>query len=139
MSLRIRLTLLLSLVVAVSLLLAWTFTRRAFRPVTEEMIGRHLTAVHFVYDELQKGGDAAELGRRLGFRIHVQDRPPRLVRRMNDPGPHSGRSDRRQHEGLEMFFCFGPRAPVAVKMDRQWLVVTRDFDVQAPSRNIGYW
>ena len=100
MSLRIRLTLLLSLVVAVSLFLAWTFTRRAFRPVTEEMIGRHLTAVHFIADEIEKGGNPEELGRRLGFRIELQEQTPRIVRHMDRPR-RQGRCDKREHEGRD--------------------------------------
>lgn len=138
MSLRIRLTLLLSLVVAVSLLLAWQFTRRAvLRPFTEEIVRHHLDQVHFVADELERGADPDRLGRRLGLEVRRVPHPPRFVRRIDERGGRR-RCRRRVHEGREMYYCLGPRGPVAVKLDPGWLVVRRDFDVQKPDRRIGY-
>lgn len=138
MSLRIRLTLLLSLVVAISLLFAWQFTRRAvLRPFTEEIVRHHLDQVHFVADELEAGADPIRLGRRLGLEIRRVPHPPRFVRRIDERGGRR-RCRRRVHEGLEMYFCLGRRGPVAVKLHRGWLVVRRDLDVQKPDRRIGY-
>ena len=111
MSLRVRLTLLLTLVVALSLMLAWTFTRRAVRPFTDEVIERHLDTIHFIADEMQKGAEPQELGRRLGFRIRKIDRPPGFVHRIRE-GFASGRCEQRLHDGLEVYFCVGRRAPV---------------------------
>ena len=137
MSLRVRLTLLLSLVVAISLLLAWTFTRRAMRPFTEEVLERYLDTIHFVHDELKAGADPMKLGKRLGLNIRVVNRRPEFVRAI-ERGPATPRCQRRLHDGIELYFCFGKRAPVAVRLDDRWIMVRRDFDVQAPARQIGY-
>jgi signal transduction histidine kinase len=137
MSLRVRLTLLLSLVVALSLFLAWQFTRRAVRPFTDEVVERYLDTIHFVADELKAGSDPRKLGKRLGLTIERVDRPPPFVRGI-EHGRVPRRCQQRVHDGLKMYFCVGRRAPVAVQLERGWLVVRRDLDVQAPARNIGY-
>ncbi len=139
MSLRVRLTLLLSLVVMSSLFLAWQFTRRAvLSPFTEEVLEHHLDAVHFVADELQGGADAHRLGRRLGLNVQRVPEPPPFVRRIQH-GRAGPRCQHRRHDGIEMYFCFGRRAPVALRAaDGSWIMVRRDLDVQAPGRRIGY-
>jgi signal transduction histidine kinase len=137
MSLRIRLTLLLSLVVAISLFLAWQFTRRAMRPFTDEVLERYLDTIHFVADELGSGKDPKRLGKRLGLQIRRVDHPPRFVEAIRE-GTATRRCQRRLHDGREIFFCFGRRAPVAVALDDGWVMVRRDLDVQGPAQRIGY-
>jgi signal transduction histidine kinase len=137
MSLRIRLTLLLSLAVAISLFLAWFSTRRALRPFTEEVVRHHLDTVRYIADEIEGGADPRKIGRGLGLRIVRMDRPPRFVHRI-DRGEGGPRCQRRRHGELDMYFCFGRRGPVAVKLDEGWLMVRRDLDVQRPGRQIGY-
>jgi signal transduction histidine kinase len=138
MTLRIRLALLLSFVVAVSLLLAWLLARGAvLRPFTDDLVRHHLDAVRFVAEELGSGANPKKLGQSLGLEIRRVGHPPPFVRAV-DRGDAPKRCQRRLHEGFDMYFCLGRRAPVAVKLDEGWLVVRRDFDVQAPDRRIGY-
>lgn len=139
MSLRVRLAILLALTVATALFIAWFVTRRAvLAPFAREVIAEHLDQITYVADELEAGGDAHELGRRLGIDIQVRPRPPRFVRNR-----HRRRRDRmaceeRQHQGRVVVLCRGPRAPAAVETSVGWVMIRRDLDVDRPGERVGW-
>ncbi|MEQ8984140.1 MAG: HAMP domain-containing protein, partial [Deltaproteobacteria bacterium] len=139
MSVRVRLALLLALAVATSLFIAWFVTRRAvIAPFAREVLEAHLDQVTYVADELEKGGDAAELGRRLGLDIRVRHRPPRFVRRKPRRDRPHPRCEERTHRERHLFVCRGRLAPAAVETSVGWVVVRRDLDVEQPQQRVGW-
>lgn len=139
MSVRVRLALLLALAVATSLFIAWFVTRRAvIAPFAREVLEAHLDQVTYVADELEKGGDAAELGRRLGLDIRVRHRPPRFVRRKPRRDRPHPRCEERTHRERHLFVCRGRLAPAAVETTVGWVVVRRDLDVEQPQQRVGW-
>lgn len=138
MSVRVRLALLLALAVATSLFIAWFVTRRAvLAPFAREVLAAHLDQVTYVADELEKGQDARELGRRLGLDVRVRERPPGFVRR-RDRRRDNPRCEKRDHNGRHLVVCRGPHAPAAVETSLGWVVVRRDLDVERPSQRVGW-
>lgn len=138
MSLRWRLALLLGLVVAATLLVAWVLTRRAvLAPFTREVVQAHLDQTVFIATELEGGADAEALARKLGVEIDRRRRRPRFARPRR--GPHGRKAcEVRVHRAREVFLCRGPRTPVATELATGgWVVVRRDLDVQAPRQRIG--
>ncbi len=140
MSLRIRLTLLLTLVITATLFVAWGLTRRAvIAPFTKEVITAHLDQVAYVAEEIEAGASPKDLGRKLGFTIHKRQRAPRFVRAWRD-GAHPGlRCKQKVVRAYKILICRGPRTPTAVRLGRDlgWITVRRDLDVDAPTERLG--
>ena len=135
MSLSIRLTLLLSLVVTVTLVVVWGTTRRAvLHPFAEAVLNTHLDQVAFLAGEIEAGNDDGTLADRMNLRARLRFKPPKFV-----GGPHRRRPACRQiiHRLRQMYVCRGPAAPVVVETDEGWLIVRRDIDVQVPQRRFG--
>ncbi len=127
MSIRIRLALLLSLVVVITLGVAFWATRRAFTPFAKGVLDAHLDQVIYVADELDKGADARRLGDRLGLDIRVTRNQPRMLDR-----PNCQPMERRERH---LVVCRGPRAPIGVERENGWVVVRRDLEA-TPERRI---
>lgn len=140
MSLRVRLALLLAAAVAGSLFVAWLVTRRAvIQPFAREVLQAHIDQVAYVADELERGANPQELGKRLQLEIKLRDRPPRFLRRHRRRGPHRGPPCAMEMRGeREIIVCRGRRAPAAVETKVGWVVVRRDLDVGAPGRRVGW-
>lgn len=131
MSVRLRLTLLLALAVAATLLVAWGLTRRAvLAPFTAEVVEAHLDQAVFVAEEVERGERIERLSKRLGLDIHFRPRKPRFMRHR-----HRNRNcEARRHRGRELVLCRGPRSPVGIRLrdGEGWVIVRRDLDVGAP-------
>lgn len=135
MNLSLRLTLLLSAVVAVTLVVAWTATRRTvLHPFAQAVLETHLDQIAFLADAVEDGRDATEFAEQMNLRASLRDRPPRAIvhgRRRHRP------CRKQRHRLREMYVCRGPTGPVAVDTEEGWLVVVRDVDVRFPERRFG--
>lgn len=141
MSLRLRLTLLLSVVITGTLLVAWGLTRRAvIAPFTQEVMTAHLDQVAYVAEEIEAGADPKDLGRKLGFTIRKHKHPPRFVKASRGGGRHRGlKCKTRVRRDRKIVICRGPRSPAAIKLGRGlgWVTVRRELDVDAPTERLG--
>ncbi len=132
MNLSLRLTLLLSIVVTVTLFVVWATTRRAvLPPFAKAVLHAHLDQVSFLADALEDDRDAFELAEDMYLRATLHDRPPRVVsnHRRRRRGCH-----RLIHRLRTMYVCRGPTGPVAVETESGWLLVTRDLEFDFPER-----
>ena len=135
MSLSLRLTLLLSLVVSITLVVVWATTRRTIlHPFATAVLQTHLDQVAFLADAVEDGGSAADLADSMNLTAMLRMRPPRVIRRAQ-----RGKAPCRRivHRLREMWVCRGPRGPVAVDTEDGWLIVRRDIKVQDPDRRFG--
>ncbi|MEL7371967.1 MAG: HAMP domain-containing sensor histidine kinase [Myxococcota bacterium] len=131
MNLSLRLTLLLSLVVAITLFTVWSTTRKAvLHPFAEAVLLTHLDQVGFLADAIEDGEDGRILAEQMNLWARlVPQKPANIVKRR--------KCRRRIHRLRQMYVCRGPAGPVAVETDEGWLVVRRDLDVQRPERRFG--
>jgi|GEM_PF-1499958 len=133
MSLRVRLTLLLALIISATLLLAWVLTRRAvINPFTKEVVAAQLDHAVYVASEIERGVPPERLAEKLGMDLQVRRRPPGFMRG-HRPGDGSN-CKRDRHRGHKVIICGGPRSPTAVRLNtgEGWVVMRRDLDVDKP-------
>ena len=135
MSLNLRLTLLLSVVVTITLFVVWGTTRRTvLHPFARAVLETHLDQVAFLADAIEDGENVRDLAEQMNLRARlVEQPPPRVVQ------AHRGRGACRMmiHRLRQIFVCRGPAAPVAVDTEEGWLIVRRPLDVQSPERRFG--
>lgn len=134
MSLRVRLTLLLTLMISGTLLLAWVLTRRAvIAPFTEGVVAAQLDQAVYVASEIERGVQPGELSERLGVDVRLRKHPPGFARDRRGRGEPRCKHD--THRGYEVVLCRGPRSPTAVHLhgDLGWIMVRGDLDVEAPT------
>ena len=128
MSLSLRLTLLLSLVVAITLVVVWGTTRRTVvHPFVEAVLHTHLDQVSFLADAAEDDEDIDLLAEDMYLQASVGAKPPRVVARARRG---RGPCRKRLHRLREMYVCRGPTGPVAVETDVGWLFVERDIAVE---------
>ncbi len=135
MSMSLRLTMLLSLVVTITLVVVWATTRRTvLHPFAKAVLRTHLDQVAFLAGAAEDGQNVDELAERMNMQANLRRRPPRSIRRaLRGRGP----CRRLVHRLREVFVCRGARGPVAVDTEAGWLIVRRDIKVQDPDRRFG--
>ena len=135
MNLSLRLTLLLSGVVAITLVVVWGATRRTIlQPFANAVMTTHLDQVAFLADAVEEGEDVRSLAEQMKIDVRLVDRRPRgLLRRRR------GRMGCRriQHRMRQMHVCRGPTGPVAVRTEAGWMIVRRDVEVDDPGERFG--
>lgn len=137
MTLRVRLTLLLTSIVLVTVLGAWWFTgRTVLAPFAKQVMRAHVDQVVYIADELEKGADPRRVSARLGLDVRLFERAPHFVRRAREQPDRRCRIE--QIREREVVICRGPKAPVATETTRGWVVVRRDLDDAAPERRMGF-
>ncbi len=135
MNLSIRLTLLLTLVVAITLIVVWGATRRTiFHPFAQAVLTSHLEQISFLADAVDNGQDGSELAEQMNLKAQLRERPPPPLRR----SLRRGRCRRVIHRMRTMYLCRGPAGPVAVQTEEGWLIVRRDLPVRDPERRFGF-
>lgn len=135
MSLRAKLTVLLTALVTVTMLLAWLVAGRVMAPFAHEVMEVYLDQAVFVAERVAAGESPDALGRKLGLEIHVRERPPETPGRL---GAWRRRACvREQRAGHELIVCPGPRAPVSIETSAGWVTLKRDLDVGGPPEKIG--
>lgn len=136
MSLWVRLTLLLALVVTATVLLAWLVTGRAvLGPFAREVQDVYLDQAVFVAERVEQGEDPKRLGEKLGLEIRVRDRPPIQPGRVGQWKKKS--CERMTRGGHALIACRGRRAPVSVETSAGWITLRRDLDVSGPRERFG--
>jgi signal transduction histidine kinase len=136
MSLRLKLTLLLTTIVGTTLLALWIILGRTIiQPFTREVLEIYLDEVVFVADRITEGAKPEDLGRELNLDVRVFPREPPFLAKLTQR-----RAARCQSEARGKYVithCKGRRAPVAVETEAGWIVVRRDIDIGAPGKRIG--
>ncbi len=131
MSLRLKLTLLLALVAAVTVFFAWAILGRAvLAPFAREVMDTYLDQAVYVAEKVAEGEDPTALGRRLGLDIKLREdveRPGKLRRGCTDEF----------RQGHELVVCRGKRAPISVQTAAGWVTLRRELDPAAPRERIG--
>ena len=88
MSLSIRLTLLLSLVVTVTLFIVWAGTRRVvLHPFAEAVLTTHLDQISFLADAIEDGEDGRALAEEMNLKARLSPRRPKVLRRRHGRRP----------------------------------------------------
>ena len=135
MNLSLRLTLLLSLIVTITLIVVWGATRRTIlHPFTKAVMTTHLDQVAFLADAVEEGENVGSLAEQMNITVRlVNRRPRRLQRRRRGPA----RCRPVIHRLREMHVCRGPTGPVAVETEAGWMIVRRRIEVDDPDRRFG--
>lgn len=137
MSLRVKLALLLSAFVTLTLVTAWAGSRRVLAPFAREVHERYLDEVAHIASEVEGGRDPDALGRSLNLDVRVSERPPKVLTRPSPPGRREPFCEEAVRGSYTLTHCRGRRAPVIVETKIGFVVVRRDLDVGAPEQRFG--
>lgn len=128
MSLRLKLSMLLALVAAITVFFAWAIMGRAvLGPFAREVLDTYLDQAVYIAERVAAGEDPHKLGDQLGLEIRVREEPVKMRRGCTE-------EIRQQHP---LVVCRGKRAPVAVHTAAGWVTLRRDLDPAAPRERIG--
>lgn len=129
MTLRLKLSVLLAGVAAVTVLLAWGIAGRAvLAPFAHQVLDAYLDQAVYVAERVAQGDDPEALGERLGLDIKVREQGIKRGKRS---------CSEQEHRGHQLIVCRGARAPVSIETNAGWVTLRRDLDPQSPRERIG--
>ena len=135
MSIRIRLALLLSAIVIVTVAIAWIFTRRqVVLPFVAQSQQVSVTQALEAADRYDDGEELDQISRQLGRRIELARRLPHSVRTALR---RKGQCRSLVRQGYDLIVCPEPQSPIFVRSDFGWLIVQDSFDAEKRGRGLG--
>ena len=135
MSIRVRLALLLSGTVVLTIGVAWFFTRReVVVPFVEQARRVRITQALQAAMRYDDGEDLDAISRSLGRPI---DRMRRLPRRLRAARRGRGRCRSFERQGYELILCPQPKAPIFIRSDFGWLVIHHSPDAEQRGQGLG--
>lgn len=137
MSLRLKLTLIITAIVGAALFTTWFFTgRNVLQPFTREVMAIYLDEAVYVADQVHSGASPQKLGAMLNLEIRTSKETPAWVSKIERGEIRAPRCQHETRGDYAIMYCRGRRAPVALGNDRGWVIVRRDLDIAKPSKRV---
>jgi signal transduction histidine kinase len=144
MTLRWRLTILITLLVGVTTMMAWFVgARQVLRPFEQRVFDAFADQAVYVARQVESGADPTQLGQELGVELTLLDNPRdrRRVRALRQrarrlPPDETNGLETLTRGGYRMMFPPGPRDRILVRTELGWVRIHRDVDLQQPRRRL---